>query len=358
MRYILVALLIAGAAGGGYYVATRTNPPARPPTTTAATRGAIDVTVDLTGSVSAKSSRGLSFGTPGIVATVMFAEGDAVKSNDVIAALNTTAIDAQLKAAQSGLTGAQSALRAAQDALDSAPSPTSRPSPGASVRPTPPPLPGVPSTPQLTANVDAAQAAVDSAQAAIDAAKLAQNGAVIRAPFAGTLTRLLLHVGDYVTPGPIVTAGFPVEVTDAGALQIVAGASEDDVVKLAADQSATVKFDALSNVKLAGKVCEIPTSPTPVQGVPTYPVKVCLDATDPAVRLGLTANVSVVVAHRDNVVLVPSTAIHITGNDHVVNVVRSGNVIVPTTVQVGETDGTNTEITSGLQEGERIETTT
>ena len=349
MRYVLVVLLIVGAAGGGYYVATRANPPAQPAPTVVVTRGPIDVTVSITGSASAKRSRGLAFGTPGSVAVVNFASGDTVKLSDVIAQLDTTAIDTQFTAAQSALTSAQSALKAARDARDAVPSRA----PGSSAPPT---LPGQPSTAQLDASVDAAQAAVDSAAAAISAAKLARNGAVIRAPYDGTLTQVLIHVGDYVAAGPVAGLGFPVEISDAAVLDIVAGASEDDVVQLAAGQAATVRFDALPRVRLTGKVCEIPASPTSVQGVPTFPVRICLDGSDPGLRLGLTATVDVVVAHRDSVVLVPNRTIRISGDDHLVNLVTAGTS-VPTTVQVGETDGTNTEILSGLNEGDRIETT-
>ena len=346
MRYILVAVLVAAAAVGGYYVAMQANPPLPALKTVAVSRGAIDVSVDITGSVTAKRSRGLAFGTPGTVATVKFAEGDAVKADDVIAALDTSAIDSQLKAAQSALTSARSALKAAQDAVEAAPSP------GTSATPA---FPASPSRAQLDANVDAAQAAVDSAQAAIDGAKLAQGGAVIRAPFDGSLTQVLIHVGDYVAPGPLGSLGFPVEVADGATRDIVAGASEDDVVKLVDGQAVTVTFDALSDVKLDGAICEIPAVPTPVQGVPTYPVRICLTGSDPAVRLGLTASATVRVARRENVLLVPSGTVHVSGDDHVVNVVTAGGGVVPTTVEVGESDGTITEVLSGVSEGDKVE---
>jgi macrolide-specific efflux system membrane fusion protein len=348
MRYVLVAVLIAAAAVGGYYVATQANPPLPALKTVAVSRGVIDVAVDLTGTVTAKRSRGLAFGTPGTVASVRFGEGDAVRADDVIAALDTSAIDSQLKAAQSALTSARSALKAAQDAVKAAPSR----SPGASAAPI---VPSLPSAAQLDANVDAAQAAVDSAQAAIDGAKLAQDGAVIRAPFDGSLTQVLIHAGDYVAPGPLGSLGYPVEIADRAARDIVAGASEDDVVKLADGQPVTVTFDALSDVKLDGAICDIPTAPTPVQGVPTYPVRICLTSADPAVRLGLTASANVRVARRENALLVPSTTVHVSGDDHVVNVVTASGGVVPTTVQVGESDGTITEILSGVSEGDKVE---
>jgi RND family efflux transporter MFP subunit len=353
MRFVLVLVLIAAAAAGGYYVAsTRAAAPA-PVRTVVASRGSISVTVDLTGSVTAKRSRGLTFGTAGTIASVKFAEGDRVMAQAVIAQLDTTAIDAQMAAAQSALTSAKSALRAARDAQGAAPStPPASPAAGAGAT-----LPGSTATSsQLSANIDAAQAAVDAAEAQIQAARLAQTGAVITAPFDGIVTRMAFHAGDYVSAGLMLAAStFPIEVADVGALQVLAGASEDDVVKLAVGQAGAVTFDALPSVRLSSHVCEIPVSPTPLQGVPTYPIKACLDGTDPAVRLGLTASLKVEVAQRSDVLLVPASAIHLAGDRHEVTVVGADGRLVATTVVVGESDSTNTEIISGLAEGDRIQ---
>ena len=106
---------------------------------------------------------------------------------------------------------------------------------------------------------------------------------------------------------------------------------------------------------MTARVCEIPVSPTAIQGVPTYAITLCPDAVDPAIRLGLTAAVRIQVGHRENVLLLPSGAVRVSGDTHEVTLVTPDNRLVETTVEIGESDGTSTEIVSGVVEGDRVE---
>ena len=68
----------------------------------------------------------------------------------------------------------------------------------------------------------------------------------------------------------------------------------------------------------------------------------------------MTVTVSVIVASRTNVLLVPSTAITTQGNQSYVNVVSASGALEKRAVQTGLSDFQNTEITSGLTEGEKV----
>ena len=91
-----------------------------------------------------------------------------------------------------------------------------------------------------------------------------------------------------------------------------------------------------------------------VQGVPSYPVKVCLDTTDERVRVGLTATIDVSSGSLQNVLLLPSRAITLINDKHTVTLLLADNTPVETQVTVGTVSNGMTEIVDGLTEGQRV----
>lgn len=356
MRRILLFLVFVGLAGAGAYVLMNQTDagPAAPQNTATVTRGTLDEHVEITGAVTSTSVHNLTFGTAGTVGIVDVALGDRVRRNQLIAKLDATALEAQLAAARTTLTAAESSLKSARSALEAT----------EEVLPTTPPgIPGPLPTTELQhdaaldaarAAVSNAEAAVSSSRAAITAAETALEGTEIRSPVAGHVTRVLVAVGDRVAPGAIAAGLFPVQVMDLGVLRIEAQASETDVVDLAVDQDATITFDALDDITLDGHVCEIESVGILVQGVPTYPVRVCLDNTDARVRVGLTATVNVGTGRAENVLLLPSRAVALIGDKHTVTLLLADNRPVETQVTVGRRSGGMVEIVTGLTEGQRV----
>lgn len=353
---LLFLVLVGAVVGGAYLALARPDAgPAAPQNVATVTRGTLDETVEITGSVAATSVHNLQFATAGTVEVVAAAVGDRLRRNQLIARLDTAALESQLASARTNLTAAESTLKSARSALEATQEED---------RPTPPPgIPGpVPTTElQHDAALDAAEAAVANAEAAvanaraaISAAETALRGSEIRAPVAGRLTRLLLRAGDRVAPGALPPEAMPVQVMDLGTLRIEAQASEDDVVQLAVDQDATITFDALDDITLDGHVCEIETVGVLIQGVPTFLVRVCFDTTDARIRVGLTATVDVATGRQENVLLVPSRAIVLIGDEHTVTLLLADNRPVETRVEVGATSGGMTVIETGLTEGQRV----
>ena len=85
-----------------------------------------------------------------------------------------------------------------------------------------------------------------------------------------------------------------------------------------------------------------------------YLVRVDFPNSDPRVRVGMTLNVDVITTQRDNVVLVPTSAILTEGNQSVVQVVGADGKAQTVKVKTGISDGTHTEIIGGLTEGQKI----
>ena len=135
------------------------------------------------------------------------------------------------------------------------------------------------STPE---QIEAAQAGVAQAQAALDET-------VLLAPFDGTLTEMLVHVGELVGPGPRVASLADLTQWEVDTDDL----SEVDVVNVQPGAEATIKVDALPDVSLTGQVKSIVPRSIVKRGDVTYTVKVVVNNPDPRLRWGMTAFVDV-----------------------------------------------------------------
>ena len=118
-------------------------------------------------------------------------------------------------------------------------------------------------------------------------ARTALANAEVRAPIAGTITRLDLKVGEFVAAGqPVVTiadlSSWIVKTTDL---------TEIDVVNVSKGQPAELTFDAMPDIIFKGSVLSIGQSFSENQGDIVYEVTILLDDKNPVMRWGMTAEV-------------------------------------------------------------------
>jgi multidrug efflux pump subunit AcrA (membrane-fusion protein) len=221
--------------------------------------------------------------------------------------------------------------------------------------------------PTTAAQIAADKAGVASAQQALTT--LQQNGTTIVAPMAGTVTAVNITVGQTVssstgsaTSSSTSTTG-QIEVMDLTKLQIAGEASETDVPKLKMGQPATITATALGSQTAVGKVCELSVVGTQISGVTSFGVTVCLDGSNASLLVGMSATAAVVTDRADDAVLVPSLAVKTVGGQQVVAVLGAdGKTQTNVPVTVGISNGSQTQILSGLNQGatvvESIQTTT
>jgi HlyD family secretion protein len=202
----------------------------------------------------------------------------------------------------------------------------------------------------------------------------------ITSPFTGTLATVPVNVGDQVSSG--TTLGTVITNQEVATLSL----NEVDVSKVQVGQKATLTFDAISGLSLAGTVATIDPVGTVSSGVVDYTVTISLDTQDSRVKSGMTVTAAIQTGVAQDVVTVPASAVKTTnGSSYVLTVpasdtastasisspassaqtITSGatGVTLPTApvetpVQIGLTDGTTTEITSGLTAGQQIVTKT
>jgi len=133
--------------------------------------------------------------------------------------------------------------------------------------------------------------------------------------------------------------------------------SEVDIPNIKVDAPATLTFDSLPNKTFAGRVINMDTIGTTSSGVTTYNVEVVLENIDPAMRPGMSASASIITNRKDHVLLVPNGAVKTQGTQTTVSVMKNG-VATPTDVTVGLSNDLETEIVSGLSEGDVVTTGT
>jgi len=132
--------------------------------------------------------------------------------------------------------------------------------------------------------VDTYAAAIKQAEASLLAAQLALSETEIKAPFAGTIAKINLKLGEQVaagTPALVLAdlSGWRVETNDL---------TEIKVPSIKAEQLVTVKADALPDIELKGKVDSIGEVSQLKSGDVVYTVKVSLGDNDPRLRWGMT----------------------------------------------------------------------
>ena len=202
-------------------------------------------------------------------------------------------------------------------------------------------------------------AAVAQAQASVDNAQRTLDQTALTAPIAATVTAVNGKVGDQASSGSSAAGSTNSFITldDLTGLQVKAGFSEADAAKVKVGQSATLTFDALTNTTLTGKVVSVNATQTVVQNVVTYSVYISLDSVPVGLKPGMTASAAVVVDKRENVLLLPSSAIRGTGTTAQVTV-KTGATEASKTVQIGLRGDQSVEIVSGLNVGDVVVTRT
>jgi len=154
------------------------------------------------------------------------------------------------------------------------------------------------------------------------------------------------------SPSPVFTLGDPHN------LEIDLNVPESDIGKVAVGQKAEVTFDALTPDDIFNlEVTNIDPASTVIQDVVYYQVKMKFTYDDPRIKPGMTANIDIHTAEKDNVLVIPMRAVILEGKDKYVNILvdEKNNITKKVKVATGLSgDEGMVEITSGLKAGDRV----
>jgi len=209
-------------------------------------------------------------------------------------------------------------------------------------------------------STQSAEISIKQAQNTLQDAKDNLANYYVTAPFSGTIASVAAEVGNTAsgTLGSIITD------KEVATLSM----NEVDVAKIKLGEKATVTFDAIPDLTMVGSVAEIDSVGEVSSGVVTYTVKIAFDTTNASVKPGMSVSASIITESKTDALIVPSSAIKTQGATKYVQMFSTPlaapatgsrgtpSKIAPNkvTVEVGISDDTNTEITSGLKEGDQI----
>lgn len=195
-----------------------------------------------------------------------------------------------------------------------------------------------------------AKQSVKAAERSLSVARKNLNDATIVALFDGIVAEVGAKEGDMVTPAVAV-----VHLVDTAGLELVVEIDEMDMPRVKVGQQSVITVDAIPNRKLTGNVTSILPLPKAATGLVTYNVRIESEMLREAgVMVGMNASTDIEVDKRSNVLLVPSQAITKNGNGKRWVKVVVDDKVEEREVVTGVSNASQTEIKSGLTEGEKI----
>jgi HlyD family secretion protein len=205
------------------------------------------------------------------------------------------------------------------------------------------------------ASCAAAKADVAQTLAKVSATRVEQGRTILYAPFAGTIAKIVGEVGEYSTPSPPGVPTPPaIDLIDDSCLYIKAPMDEVDAPKIVAGQPVRISFDALPKQSFPGKVKRVAPFVSAVEKqARTVDIEATLDHPEAPGKLlvGYSADIEVILAVRESVVRVPTSALLEGGK---VLVGGADGKLEERLVKTGLANWEYTEVTEGLRVGERV----
>lgn len=193
------------------------------------------------------------------------------------------------------------------------------------------------------------QASVNASKAKVDNIKIELSQSVLRSPITGTVSIQNAKVGQTVSANQPVTTVF-----SSNALEVDVNMPEVDIGKVAVGNNVDITFDAFPNETFKGTVFSIDPAETITGGVVGYKTKIHFIKSNPRIKSGLTANVSIITAKKVGVLYLPQYAIIQTDEGSFIKTLTHGSVIkAPVTTGIRDDHG-NIEILSGVVDGEKV----
>jgi len=342
--------------------------------TVAVTRGAVTQAVTATGTLNPVQNVQVGSQVSGNIQKLFVDFNSIVKAGQVIAQIDPVVFQANVNQAQGELENAQAALELAR--LNAARTQALVAKQNSSQS----------DLDQATANLHQAEANVKIKEGALQKAQADLDHCTITSPIDGIVISRNVDVGQTVAASLQAPVIFQI-ANDLAKMQIDANVAEADVGGVAVDQDVDFTVDAFPTQTFHGKVVQVRNAPITVQNVVTYDTVIGVTNPDLKLKPGMTANVSIVSAHRDDVLRIPNGALRFRLPDESSTpaarrdpsnarepggkpparderrIERSVYVLPPgaskptrVTVKTGISDGVATEITEGLKEGDRVVT--
>ena len=309
------------------------------------TRGDVVKIVLVDGSLVMPNKAYLSFGVTGTVAEVLVDEGNNVTKDQVLARLDAPSLESsvemaelQVEIAEEQVKAARAQYEIAQDNLDEG-------------------VPGM-SEDVLELQVDIAKANwetaklnLETAELSLESAELNLEKAIIVAPFDGMVTDISITEGKEISTAALATPA--ITLVDTSEVEMRGFIDEIDIAIVKLGQEVNIILDALPDEEVNGEVAFISLVSTTLAGVVSYDTTIALENPVAELRDGMSATAEVIIERRDDVLVILNRAIWGTLANPKAVVLVDGQQ-EEREITLGLSDGINTEVLSGLEEGEKV----
>ncbi|MHC1578824.1 MAG: efflux RND transporter periplasmic adaptor subunit [Dehalococcoidia bacterium] len=342
---ITICLVVIGIVLG--VVLTRGTSPESTLTTVNVTRGDIVKTVFVDGSLEVSHKAYLSFGVTGTVTEVLVEEGNNVTEDQVLARLDAPSLESSVEMAELQVEIAKEQVKAARAQYEMALIKLDEDGP-----------PPSPSEDILEQQVDAAKASWEMAKLNLKIAKLNLETAELNlekaeivAPFDGMVADITISEEQEISAAALASPA--ITLVGTGEIQMRGLIDEIDVALVKVGQAANITVDALPDETVEGTVAFVSPTGTTLIGVVYYETTITLEGSVEGLRDGMTATAEVIIERRDDVLVIPNRALQGTLDAPKVVVLVDGQE-EERNITLGLSDGIDTEVLAGLEEGEKV----
>jgi len=194
-------------------------------------------------------------------------------------------------------------------------------------------------------------AQVSEARASVNLINSQISDSILTAPQSGIITEINGEVGETITSAVIF-----ISIIASENFEIKANISEVDIAKVKIDDEVEITLDALGpDKKFAGSITEIDPAQTEISGVIYYKITTIFTGDSEIIKPGMTANLDIITAQKDEVIIIPFQALKEKDGQKYVQVLE-GEVLRDIFVEVGLRGDINIEVLNGLVGGEDVVT--
>lgn len=309
-KLVLLVVLVALGAGAWWYVGRERERAAPVWRTAPLRRGAVVEAVSTTGTLQAVTTVQVGTQVSGVLEEILVDFNSRVRKGQVIARLDTDALEARLAQDEAALAAAEASVERARVALEEARSREQRTRRLFEQR-----LAKEEDVEAATFAVRAAEATlraeqtrVTQAQGAVRMARTNLDYATITSPIDGVVLTRDVDVGQTVAASLQAPTLFTI-AEDLRQMRVEVAVDEADIGRIQSGQRVSFTVDAYPERTFEGRVEQRRLGPTVTNNVVTYQVIVATDNPDEALLPGMTANVSIEVARADDTWFVPAAAL-------------------------------------------------
>ena len=200
-----------------------------------------------------------------------------------------------------------------------------------------------------TETINLKEAQLKNTQALLRSSQNILSGAILKAPFDGTITDIKFEEGDTITTNNVI-----INIANPNNVEFTGDVDEVDVLYLKQNLKAIIITDALKDIELDGELFNVASASTASQGVRSFQVKISVIVPgNIKLKDGLSATARVITKAKYGINLIPIQSLYGTFDNPTVKIINNGEIIEQI-ITIGDSDAIWVEVLSGINSNDMI----